>query len=133
MPTRLRFAVKRDLDKDPSAISAVVRDLLEDGQINSQPQILVDTTKVILREAAPEKLASIIHTLLGNESVRLAIIVYARSKGIEISQQDLDQVRKAIDPEQPNLGTLLVPAYQHLIKRFGKGQALDVLGQFVAQ
>jgi hypothetical protein len=129
---RRTLAIERDLGEDSSAIRAVVRDLREDGTINSQPKILTTTLRVIFRQAAPKKIGSTIHTLLGNESVRLAIIIYARSKGIEISQQDLDQVREAINPDDPDLGALLEPGYQHLIERFGKEQAVELLGQFVS-
>ena len=74
--------------------------------------------------------ATSIHTLLGNESVRLAIIIFARSKGVNMSQEDLDQVREAINPDAPNLGTLLEPGYQHLSQKFGKDQAMALLDQF---
>lgn len=131
-PRRLTLAIERDLGEDSSAIRAVVRDLREDGTINSQPKILTNTLRVIFRQAAPKKIGSTIHTLLGNESVRLAIIIYARSKGVEISQQDLDHVRAAMNPDDPNLGALLEPGYQHLIEKFGKEQAVELLGQFVA-
>jgi cyclopropane fatty-acyl-phospholipid synthase-like methyltransferase len=62
----------------------------------------------------------------------LAIIVFARSKGVTISQEDLDQVRKAIDPDGPNLGELLVPGYRQLRKQVGKAQAVGLLEQLVA-
>ena len=131
-PRRLTLAIERDLAEDPSAIRAVVRDLREDGTIHSQPKILTNTLRVIFRQAAPKKIGSTIHALLGNESVRIAIIIYAQSKGVEISQQDLDQVREAINPDDPNLGALLEPGYQHLIEQFGKKQAVELLGRFVS-
>jgi hypothetical protein len=64
--------------------------------------------------------------------VRLAIIVFARSRGLNISQEDLDLVREAIDPDRPNLGKLLAPGYRHLLKHFGYAQAIELLDQFVA-
>jgi hypothetical protein len=131
-PRRFTLAIERDLGENPSAIRAVVRDLRQDGTIHSQPKILTNTLRVIFRQAAPKKIGSTIHTLLGNDSVRLAIIIYARSKGVEISEHDLDQVRTAINPDDPDLGALLEPGYQHLVEQFGKEQAMELLGQFVS-
>lgn len=131
-PRRLLLAIEHDLQRTPSAVSDVVKDLREDGKINSQHKILVNTMGVIFRQATPRRAASTIHTLLGNQSIRLAIIVFARSKGIEISQEDLDQARMAIHPEEPNLGALLGPGYKYLSKRFGKDRAMKILEEFVS-
>ncbi len=132
-PRRLVLAIKRDLGDAPSAIEAVMTDLRESGTVNSQPKILRNTIGVLYRQTTAKQVAKTIHSLLGNESVRLAIIVFARSKGLNISQEDLDRVRKAIDPDGPNLGELLAPAYRHLRERFGTAQALELLGQFSPQ
>lgn len=130
-PRRLILAIERDLGNAPSEIEAVIKDLRENGEINSQPKLLSNTIGVIYRQATPKQIASTIHTLLGNESVRLAIIVFARSKGVNISQEDLDQVREAINPDAPNFGALLAPGYQHMSQKFGKDQAMKLLDQFV--
>lgn len=131
-PRRLTLALERDLGEDSSAIRAVVRDLRDDGTIHSHPKILTNTLRVLFQQAAPKKLGTTIHTLLGNESVRLATIIYARSKGVAISQQDLDQVREAINPDDPHLGVLLESGYQRLIEKVGKEQAVELLSQFVS-
>jgi hypothetical protein len=132
LPRRLILAINRDLGDAPSAIEAVLTDLRESGAVNSQPKILRNTIGVLYRQTTAKQLAKTIHSLLGNESVRLAIIVFARSKGVTISQEDLDQVRKAIDPDGPNLGELLVPGYRQLRKQVGKAQAVGLLEQLVA-
>jgi hypothetical protein len=62
----------------------------------------------------------------------LAIILFARSKGLNISQENLDQVRKAINPDGPNLGELLAPGYQHLREQVSKAKAVELLEQLVA-
>jgi hypothetical protein len=130
-PIPLVPAITRDLGEVPSAIDVVIHDLRRDGTITSQPNVMSHTMRAIYQQATARQLAATIHTLLGNESVRLAIILYARSKGVTISQEDLDQVRKAIDPSAPNLGELLAPGYRQLNKRYGKAQALEILKQFV--
>jgi hypothetical protein len=132
LPRRLVLAINRDLGDAPSTIEAVMTDLRESGTVNSQPKILRSTVGVLYRQATAKQVAETIHSLLGNESVRLAIIVFARSKGVTISQEDLDLVREAIDPDRPNLGKLLAPGYRQLRERFGTDQAMEVLDQFVA-
>jgi hypothetical protein len=131
-PRRLALAIKRDLADTPSVIEAVMADLRENGKIDSQPKILSHTMGVLYRQATPKQVATTIHGLLGNESVRLAIILFARSKGLNISQGDLNLVREAIDPDRPNLGKLLAPGYKHLTEHFGNTQAMELLDQFVA-
>ena len=132
LPRRLILAISRDLGNAPSAIEAVKTDLWESGTVNSQPKILRNTIGVLYRQVTAKQVAKTIHSLLGNESVRLAIILFARSKGLNISQDNLDQVRKAINPDGPNLGELLAPGYQHLREQFGNLQAMELLDQFVA-
>jgi len=131
-PRRLALAIKRDLGDTPSVIEAVMADLRDNGKIDCQPKILGHTMGVLYRQATPKQVAMTIHSLLGNGSVRLAIIVFARSKGIDISQGDLDLVREAIDPDGPSLGGLLAPGYRHLITHFGQAQAMELLEQLVA-
>jgi len=131
-PRRLILAIKRDLGDVPSTIESVITDLREHGKINSQPKILGNTIGVLYRQATAKQVAKTIHSLLGNESVRLAIIVFARSKGLNISQEDLDRVRKAIDPDGPNIGELLAPGYRHLREQFGNARTMELLDQFVA-
>jgi hypothetical protein len=132
VPRRLALAIKRDLGDAPSLIETVQRDLRKKGTIDSQPPMLTHTMEVLYRRATPKQVATTIYDLLGNESVRLAIIVFATSRGLNISHEDLDLVREAIDPDRPNLGKLLAPGYRHLLKHFGYAQAIELLDQFVA-
>ena len=131
LPRRLVLAITRDLGDAPSTVESVMSDLLADGKINSPHKILSHTVRALYRQATARQIATTIHSLLGNESVRLAIIVFAKSKGVTITQKDLDRVRKAIDPQKPDLGELLAPGSQHLRERFGKDQAMEILDQFV--
>lgn len=132
LPRRLALAIRRDLGDTPATITAVVTDLLNNGSITSPPRMLSHTIRVLYGQATARQLADTIRSLLGNESVRLAVILFARSKGIDISQEDLALVREAINPETPNLGGLVSPGYRHLIRHFGQAQALEILEQFVA-
>ena len=60
------LAIERDLDNDPTAVDAVIKDLREDGKINSQPKILANTIGIIYGEATPKQIASTIRGGPGN-------------------------------------------------------------------
>jgi hypothetical protein len=132
LPKSLVLAIARDLGDVPTAIDAIVTDLRQDGTISAQPKLLSHTMHAIYQQATAKQLAATLHRLLGNDSVRLAIIIFARSKGLNLSQEDLDQVRQAINPDNPDLGVLLAPGYQRLRERFGDTEALALLEQCVA-
>ncbi len=131
LPLRLVIAIKRDLITVPTRIRLVTKDLLDNGKLDRQPVILKNTVKVIFQQAAPFQVAQTVQTLLGNDTVRLAIIVYARSEGIEISQKELDAVQDALDPQDPDLGALVVPAFDRFGKDFGVSRAMDILERLV--
>jgi len=131
LPRKLVLAIRRDLRNTPATVDSVVTDLRTDGTLNSQHKILSQTMGVLYHLSTAQQIAMTLHTLLGNESVRLAIIVFAKSKGVTITQRDLDHVRKAIDPQAPNLGELLGPGYQHLRQRFGTDRAMAILKESV--
>ena len=132
LPIRLVIAVKRDLTGSPGRIRSVLKDLLDNGELDQQPVILSNTVNVLFRQAAPFQVAQTIHTLLGNDTVRLAIIVYARAEGVRISQKELDSVRDALDPNDPDLGALIVPAFDRFGKEYGIPKTMDLLERLTA-
>ncbi len=131
LPIRLVIAIKRDLVTVPSRVRLVTKDLLDNGKLDRQPVILKNTVKVIFQQAGPFQIAQTIQTLLGNQTVRLAIIIYARSEGIQISQKDLEIVQDALDPNDPDLGALVVPAFDRFGKDLGVPKAMDLLERLV--
>ncbi|GJL56090.1 MAG: hypothetical protein NPIRA02_32220 [Nitrospirales bacterium] len=131
LPIRLIIAIKRDLSTVPKRIRLVTKDLLDDGKLNRQPVILHNTVKVIFQQAAPFQIAQTLHTLLGNDTIRLAIILYARSEGIHLSQKELDAVQDALNPNDPDLGALIVPAFERFRKDVGLSNALKMLERLV--
>ena len=63
-----------------------------------------------------------------NRSLRLAIIIDARTHGIDIDEQDLDALHDAIDPANPDLAPLLDRGLERLTAQYqGAGQALEIL------
>jgi len=131
LPIRLIIAIKRDLSTVPQRIRLVSKDLLDNGKLDRQPVSLNNTIKVIFQQAAPFQIAQTVHTLLGNDTVRLAIILYARSEGIQLSQKEFDAVQEALDPNDPDLGALVVPAFERFRKDIGLSNALKMLERLV--
>ncbi|GJL49737.1 MAG: hypothetical protein NPIRA01_09640 [Nitrospirales bacterium] len=131
LPIRLVIAIKRDLISVPSRVRLVKQDLLDNGKLDRQPVILNNTVKVIFQQAAPFQIAQTLQTLLGNETVRLAIIIYARSEGIQLSQKELDAVQEALDPNDPDLGALVFPAFERFRKDIGLSNGLKMLERLV--
>jgi len=63
-----------------------------------------------------------------NRTVRLALILYARSHGIsEIDDDAIDKVVLALDPAHPDLRPLLLEAAERLRAKYGPGQASIVV------
>ncbi len=131
LPIRLVIAIKRDLITVPQRVRFVTKDLLDNGKLDSQPVILNHTVKAIFQQAAPFQIAQTVHTLLGNDTVRFAIILYARSEGIQVSQKELTAVQDALDPNDPDLGALVVPAYERFGKKLGVPKAMKLLERLV--
>ena len=86
------------------------------------PEILNQTIKKIYE--LPE-IGSILDTANAlfddeNESLRLALIIYARANGIELNDEDIEKVRETLlDKENPDLGGLFDYALEEEnVKRF---------------
>ncbi len=76
--------------------------------------VLNDTMKGIY--ALPEfgDMIGTAHALLGkeNESLRLALLIYARLNGINLKQEDIDKVRETVlDSKDPDLGAFMMHAF----------------------
>jgi hypothetical protein len=109
LPGALVDAVTTELGSfRPGGALALLGDL-RDGQLDKPPKIFPQTTRLLLREATARGVAETLRALLAedNETFRLALIVYARSQGFELTDEDLDALRAAIDPDRPDLGALV--------------------------
>jgi hypothetical protein len=152
---KLPLTIVRDLRSAPKLpavlISGLVQDLgdsvgsvedfwddLQDGEINSTPKVMTHTLRGLFRQSRSLKtLVETMRTLISpeNETVRLAIIIYARSQGISIEDRDVDAVYQALDPTNPNLGPLLLDAFDYLERQHGVKSAKKILrrmGQRIA-
>jgi hypothetical protein len=82
---------------------------LKVGESPDDSVILDNTLKTIFSVADVGNIIDAINALLApeNETLRIALSVYARLNGINLEQQDIDKVRETIlDRDNPQLGSL---------------------------
>jgi hypothetical protein len=117
---RVVAALAADLGEAPGDVAAALADLA-DGRPESPPVRLTRTLRVLFEVATLAATAQTVRTWLDpeNETVRLAILLYARAHGLPLEPDDLDAVRTALDAANPDLGPLWIAAWDHLEARLG--------------
>ena len=130
---KLPFAVitgaAKDMVGSMDSLPDVLEDL-EDGELNETPKVMSNTLRALFQHN--QSLTSIIETLRTlidreNESVRLAIIIYARSQGVNIEEGDIDAVHQALDPENPDLGPVVLAGVDYLEREYGLKRAKKIV------
>jgi hypothetical protein len=109
LPREVAEAIRADLkDNAPRTLRDVIVDL-HDGELDDRRRILTHTLRVLLGRAAPGVLVETIHALIGpeNQTLRLAVLVYARTQGVDLDEKDLDALFRALNPDDPDLGVFL--------------------------
>jgi hypothetical protein len=144
---RLPLAVARDLATSPRHVRPIIRGLrrdlgglvfdlprlladLRDGTLDDPGHILVHTMRALYDFSSPALIAETISTLIhpNNESVRLAIVIYARANGVPIEEADLDVLRTSVlNTAEPDLGPALAAAVVRLRERYGDDDLERVL------
>ena len=132
IPVEVVNALKADFSGDlPGRPRKLITDL-RDGRLDRA--VMPSTLRLLLGRAAPRGIAETIRALIGpdNRTLRLAIIIYARTHGVDIDEQDLDALHDAIDPADPDLAPLLERGLERLTTHYqGAGQALEILRRLV--
>ncbi|MGH7232354.1 MAG: hypothetical protein ACREJU_13500, partial [Nitrospiraceae bacterium] len=130
----LVIGISQDLEDCPHLILDVVGDL-KDGRLDSQHQIMVHTLRAFFQAATADSLINLIRTLIGPEyeTFRLAVIVYAASKGLHLDTEDLDRLRAALDPNNPDLGPLLESAFEQLLSTYPEARVAQRVLQNLAK
>ncbi|MCW5890602.1 MAG: hypothetical protein KIT14_08620 [bacterium] len=134
LPRVLRLAVRRDLGLLLPAVPTLLGDL-RDGRLDHPPGLLVHTMRALYAMTTLRTIAETISALIdpGNQSVRLAIVIYARANGIDIEERHLDLLRGTLlDTQDPDLGPVLAEAIALLRTRYGADDLERVLGQLAA-
>ncbi len=136
LPHEVVQAIRADLKDDaPRTLRDVIVDL-RDGKLDDRRRILTNTLRVLLAEATPGALVETIRALIGpeNQTVRLAVIVYARTQGIDLDEKDLDALHQALDPANPDLGVLLDRGLERVMDAYKDAAlAVAVLGRITAR
>jgi hypothetical protein len=136
LPHDVVQAIRADLKDDaPRTPRDVIVDL-RDGKLDDRRRILTNTLRVLLAEATPGALLETIRALIGpeNQTVRLAVIVYARTQGIDLDEKDLDALHQALDPANPDLGVLLDRGLERVVDTYEDAAlAVGVLRRITAR
>jgi hypothetical protein len=136
LPGLLVAAVRADFTDDPERPPRDVLLDLSDGRLDTRRRILTNTLRVLLAESTSSVLVETLRDLIGpeNRTVRLALIVYARTQGIDLEETDLDALHRALDPARPDLGVLLGGGLEHVLEVHGEAaQAIGVLDRLAAR
>ena len=123
------LALMRDLRGTPFSVRTLFFDLL-DGEIDEPPAVLSHTLRALYATASVAAISEMIRTLIAkdNQTIRLAIVLYARSAGIPIEDADLDVLRESVfNTGNPDLGPALVRAIERLEGHFGRDILKGVL------
>lgn len=109
--THLPESISADLDPSIAFknISSQI-ELAKEGEPLENPAILNNTLKTIYSAPEVGNTIDVISALLApeNESLRIALLIYARLNDINLEEQDIDKVRITIlNREDPDLGSLL--------------------------
>jgi hypothetical protein len=136
LPRDVAEAIRADLKDDaPRTLRDVIVDL-HDGKLDGRRRILTNTLRVLLTEATPGALVETIRALIGpeNRTIRLAVLVYARTQGIDLDEEDLDALHRALDPANPDLGVLLDRGLERVVDTYEDAAlAVGVLRRITAR
>lgn len=129
---RVVIAMLQDVGLGVFDVPRIFKDLSHDGKLDDPPVILGRTLRVLYSFATIGSTAETIQELIKpeNESVRLAIVIYARANGFPIEDRDLDTVRETLfDPDHPDLGPALGRAIGQLAKNRDLAEIKQILGR----
>lgn len=124
-------AIVKDIGGGVFDIPSVFADL-SDGKLDDPPVILGNTLRALYDFASLRSTAETIRELIkpDKESVRLAIVIYARANGIPLEDGDLDVVRNtAFNPDAPDLGPALSRGLERLTKDHDAADITGILGR----
>ena len=123
LPGDLSQAIEADLHDDPPRSPRAVLEDLRDGRLDMRRRILSNTLRVLLARANLALVISTVRSLIGpeNQTFRLALIVYARSQGLDIDERDVQALLDALDPNDPDLGRLLDRGLERVREQYTRG------------
>ncbi len=111
-----------------SSISTGTTEIIKHpSSIIQDPQLLESMLSCVYKNKPIEAVAQTASTLLQNDSIKLAIIVYARANGINLNEGDLDALRNTVlNTESPDLDALVDRGIVRLKQKYN-GDSINVL------
>lgn len=112
------------------ALPGVLERLVNEGDAAAISEELNGLLRPLFSTAPVQNAAGLIRELLhkDNRSVRLAILIYARMNGVELTEDDLDVVRdNVLGNQQLDLGPVLAEAWRRYSAGHGDFGALSLL------
>jgi hypothetical protein len=103
------------------SINAVADDL-KDGKLDEPPPAMSRTLALLYGFGTATQIRDLLARILApeNRSVRLALLLYARANGFDISEQQLDVVYgNLVNTDRPNLGPVLAEGLEFMKSRYG--------------
>ncbi len=122
-------AIKQDFSDNPSAIQCL--DRLKKQELCEAPKVLQHTLKVLFESPTISVTKETVNVLLEKQSIRLAVILYAKSNGIDIDQEDIDAVQSVLNEPEPELGKFFSIAINRMVEKHGLDEAktkLETMG-----
>jgi hypothetical protein len=136
LPGDLVSAVQAELSAFDAGSAIATLKSLRQGSISQPPRIFPHTLRLVLRHATLRSAIEAARSAIApeNETLRLALIVYARSQGFDLDEGDLNALRDALATTDPDLGSLAARGLERVRDRFGGGhEALNVIQRLAGQ
>jgi hypothetical protein len=129
LPVGVLGGVLRDVTGFPSEMKEALKSIFTGGNADDKAQVLSYTLGAFKRLAITKRIFTLLRSMLSkdNRSARLALILYARANGVKISEDNIDSVYTALDPDDPTVGLRLGQALEFLAQEYGADAAMKIL------
>ncbi|MBH0201330.1 MAG: hypothetical protein HP496_03250 [Nitrospira sp.] len=129
LPTGLLHATIRDTTGFPREMAKALGSLADGKEGDDTGQGFKNTLGELKKLAVTKRSFVLLRSVLSsnNRSARLALIFYARANHITISEDTIDTVYLALDPDNPNLGLPLKKAIEVMMEQLGYEGAIRFL------
>ena len=129
LPIALPGTLFADLFDLLKGLRALAHDL-RDGHVDTPPEMMMNSLGLLYGFASVDRIRDLLERLLhpDNRSVRLALLLYARSNGFHVTEADLDTVYDTlIATGEPDLGPTLAASLEFMKRRHGGDELTRML------
>lgn len=118
----------------PNVIPDHVLRGLTPGTLRHNREVMGHTLTWLYEIETVKTVADLVSDLISpeNESLRLALVIYARANGIPIEQRHLDVLRQSVlDTDSPDLTPALKEGVEFLLEQYGQPELQRILGRLI--